>query len=70
MKRCARKRPRRSSKESKCAHPADLSVDMVVDYTTPGSAMDDQLRKEQARAVFRLLAARSARSDQQNDGEH
>jgi hypothetical protein len=30
---------------------------MVVEEAEPGSALDDQLRREQARAVFNLLTA-------------
>ncbi len=30
---------------------------MTVEHTKPGSAQDDQLRREQAKAVFDLLAS-------------
>ncbi len=46
----------------------DLKIDMVVDYTTPGSTLDDQLRNEQAKAVFDLLASRSRKAAQDDDG--
>jgi hypothetical protein len=39
----------------------DLKVSMVVEQAEPGSAQDDRLRQEQARAVFDLLAARRDR---------
>jgi hypothetical protein len=35
----------------------DLKVSMVVEYTEPGSALDEQLRREQARAIFDLVKA-------------
>jgi hypothetical protein len=31
---------------------------MSIERTEPGSALDDQLRREQAKAIFDLLAAR------------
>lgn len=30
---------------------------MSIEHTKPGSALDDQLRREQAKAIFDLLAA-------------
>jgi hypothetical protein len=30
---------------------------MSIKHTEPGSALDDQLRREQAKAVFNLLAS-------------
>jgi hypothetical protein len=30
---------------------------MSIEQTKPGSALDDQLRREQAKAIFDLLAA-------------
>lgn len=41
---------------------------MAVDYTTPGSALDEQLRRDQARVVFALLKSRSGDADEANDG--
>jgi hypothetical protein len=29
---------------------------MSIEHTKPGSALDDQLRREQAKAIFDLLA--------------
>jgi hypothetical protein len=34
---------------------------MSIEYTKPGSALDDQLRREQAKAIFDLLAAHRAK---------
>jgi hypothetical protein len=31
---------------------------MSIEQTKPGSALDDQLRREQAKAIFDLLASR------------
>lgn len=31
---------------------------MSIEHTEPESALDDQLRREQAKAIFDLLAAR------------
>ena len=37
---------------------------MSVEYTKPGSALDDQLRREQAKAVLDLLSAYAAKEGQ------
>jgi hypothetical protein len=34
---------------------------MSIEHTEPGSALDDQLRREQAKAVFDLLASQRGR---------
>lgn len=34
----------------------ELRPEMSIEYTQPGSALDAQLRREQARAVLALLA--------------
>jgi hypothetical protein len=34
----------------------DLDVEMEIEYTTPGTPLDDRLRREQAAAVLALLA--------------
>jgi hypothetical protein len=36
---------------------------MSIEYTQPGSALDARLRREQARAVFDLLAAHRRRKE-------
>jgi hypothetical protein len=34
----------------------DLDIDMAVEYTKRGTPQDDQLRREQAKAIFDLVA--------------
>lgn len=34
---------------------------MSIEHTEPGSALDDQLRREQAKAIFDLLASQRGR---------
>lgn len=41
----------------------ELRPEMSIEYTQPGSALDAQLRREQARAVFDLLAAHRRRKE-------
>jgi len=49
---------RRPSHDRRGATPAgDLKAQMSVEQAPPGSALDDQLRREQAKAVFDLLSA-------------
>lgn len=36
---------------------SDLKTTMSIETTTPGTAQDDLLRREQAKAIFDLLAA-------------
>lgn len=49
---------RRPSHDRRAATPAgDLKAQMSVEQAPPGSALDDQLRREQAKAVFDLLSA-------------
>ena len=33
----------------------DLDIDMAVEYTKRGTPQDDQLRREQAKAIFDLV---------------
>jgi len=48
----------RPSHDRRSATPAgDLKAQMSIEQAPPGSALDDQLRREQAKAVFDLLAA-------------
>lgn len=35
---------------------------MSIEYTEPGSALDEQLRLEQAKAIFDLLASRCGKT--------
>jgi hypothetical protein len=37
---------------------------MSIEHTEPGSALDDQLRREQAKAIFDLLASQRDRPAQ------
>jgi len=40
------------------SHPFEgFKITMLVEETEPGSALDEQLRQEQAKAIFDLLAA-------------
>jgi hypothetical protein len=39
---------------------------MSIEHTEPGSALDDQLRREQAKVIFDLLAARRRKTDDGN----
>lgn len=49
---------RRPSHDRRAATPAgNLKAHMSIEQTPPGSALDDQLRREQAKAVFDLLSA-------------
>lgn len=49
---------RRPSHERRAATPVgDLKARMTIEQAPPGSALDDQLRREQAKAVFDLLSA-------------
>jgi|GEM_PF-1940802 len=49
---------RRPGHDRRAATPADdLKAQMSIEQAPPGSALDDQLRREQAKAVFDLLIA-------------
>jgi hypothetical protein len=49
---------RRPSHDRRTATPADdLKAQMSIEQAPPGSALDDQLRREQAKAIFDLLLA-------------
>ena len=41
----------------------DLETTMSIEETKPGSALDDQLRREQAKAIFDLLMAHRRRAE-------
>jgi len=41
----------------------ELRPEMSIEYTQPGTTPDAQLRREQARAVFDLLAAHRRRKE-------
>jgi hypothetical protein len=54
---------RRSSHDRRCATPVDdLKVRVSIEQAPPGSALDDQLRREQAKVVFDLLIAHRRRT--------
>lgn len=54
----ARRRRDHQGRQHKAAPVGDLEPTMSIERTKPGSALDDQLRREQAKAIFDLLAAR------------
>ena len=54
----ARRRHDHEGRQHKAAPVGDLKPTMSIEQTKPGSALDDQLRREQAKAIFDLLAAR------------
>lgn len=55
---------RRPSHRRRTANPVgDLKVEISIEQAPPGSALDDQLRREQAKAVFELLIAHRRRTD-------
>jgi hypothetical protein len=41
---------------------------MTVEHAEPGSALDDRLRQEQARAIFDLLASARDRERSKDNG--
>jgi hypothetical protein len=41
----------------------DLDIEMKIEYTTPGTPLDDRLRREQAAAILALLADSKRRTD-------
>lgn len=52
------KAERRSSHDRRAASPVgDLKSRMSIKQAPPGSALDDQLRREQSKAVLDLLTA-------------
>lgn len=54
----ARRRHDHEGRQRKTTPIGDLEATMSIEHTEPGSALDDQLRREQAKAIFDLLAAR------------
>lgn len=38
---------------------------MSIEQTNPGSALDDQLRREQAKAIFDLLASQRHKAERE-----
>lgn len=54
----ARRRRDHKGRQHKATPVGDLKPTMSIEHTKPGSVLDDQLRREQAKAIFDLLAAR------------
>lgn len=54
----ARRRRDHEGRQRKVAPVSELEATMSIEQTKPGSALDDQLRREQAKAIFDLLASR------------
>jgi hypothetical protein len=55
---------RRPGHDRRIATPInDLETTMSIEETKPGSALDDQLRREQAKAIFDLLMAHRRRAE-------
>ena len=54
---------RQPSHDRRVAAPVgDLKAHMSIEQAPPGSALDDQLRREQAKAIFDLLIAHRRRT--------
>jgi hypothetical protein len=47
--------------------PEQLTTVVSIQETTPGTALDDQLRREQAAALFKLMAARHGPGEAESD---
>lgn len=59
----ARRRRDHEGRRHKTA-AGELEPTMSIEHTEPGSALDDQLRREQAKAIFDLLASQHDRPAQ------
>ena len=57
----ARRRRDHEGRRHKATPVGDLEATMSIEQTKPGSALDDQLRREQAKAIFDLLASQRDR---------
>lgn len=51
----ARRRRDHKGRQHKAAPVGELEATMSIEHTEPGSTLDDQLRREQAKAIFDLL---------------
>ncbi len=61
---------RRPSHDRRAATPVgDLKARMSIEQAPPGSALDDQLRREQAKAIFDLLSAYQRAKDDRKGQE-
>lgn len=55
----ARRRRDHEGRQHKATPVGELEATMSIEQTKPGSALDDQLRREQAKAIFDLLRSTS-----------
>jgi len=61
---------RRPSHDRQAATPVDdLKAHMSIEQAQPGSVLDDQLRHEQAKAIFDLLSAYQRAKDDRKGQE-
>lgn len=61
---------RRPSHDQRAATPVDdLKAHMSIEQAPPGSVLDDQLRREQAKAIFDLLSAYQRAKDDRKGQE-
>jgi hypothetical protein len=61
---------RQPSHDRRAATPVDdLKARVSIEQAPPGSALDDQLRREQAKAVFDLLSAYQGAKDHRKGQE-
>ena len=59
----ARRRCDREGRQHKATPVGELEATMSIEHTKPGSALDDQLRREQAKAIFDLLASQRRKAE-------
>lgn len=55
----ARRRRDHEGRQHKATPVGELEATMSIEQTKPGSALDNQLRREQAKAIFDLLRSTS-----------
>jgi hypothetical protein len=61
----ARRRRDHEGRQHKATPVDDLEATMSIEQTKPGSALDDQLRREQAKAIFDLLASQRHKAERE-----
>lgn len=61
----ARRRRDHEGRRHKATPVGDLEATMSIEQTKPGSALDDQLRREQAKAIFDLLASQRPKAERE-----
>lgn len=54
-----RRRRDHEGRQRKAVPVGELEATMSIEQTNPGSVLDDQLRREQAKAIFDLLRSTS-----------